>query len=187
MAELDLPEGPAELLKAVRLPLGQYLGGEHEVRLGGGTALAARWQHRYSSDLGFFVDTAAYVGLFKSEQRFHADLELHAGRARHLSIESGFTRIVLADGGEISISASLSLTARSLSDDTVRGTQVPLEATAEILAKKLRYRMIQNATIVPRDLYDIAAARQHDAAALQTALSTLTEDHLLDIDTELRN
>ena len=185
MAKLDLPTGPAELLEAVRKPLGHHLGGEHKMRLGGGTALAARWRHRHSTDVDLFVDAADYEGLFKSEQRFRTDLELHARSARNIVIEPGFARIVLTDGGEISVSTSPSLTAHPVSGDTVRGNGVPLETTAEILAKKLRYRMIQNAQIVPRDLYDIAFARWNDPTALQAALSTLKEEHLHDIDAEL--
>ena len=185
VAKLDLPTGPAELLEAVRKPLGHHLGGEHKMRLGGGTALAARWRHRHT-DVDLFVDPADYEGLFKSEQRFRTDLELHARSARNIVIEPGFARIVLTDGGEISVSTSPSLTAHPVSGDAVRATSVPLETTAEILAKKLRYRMIQNAQIVPRDLYDIAFARRNEPAALQTALSTLKEDHLHDIDAELR-
>lgn len=138
VAKLDLPTGPAELLEAVRKPLGHHLGGELEMRLGGGTALAARWRHRYSTDVDLFVHPADYEGLFKSEQWFRADLELHARSARNIVIEPGFARIVLPDGGEISVSTSPSLTAHPVSGDTVRGTSVPLETTAEILAKKLR-------------------------------------------------
>ena len=185
MANLDLPTGPAELLEAVRKPLGHHLGGEHRMRLGGGTALAARWGHRHSTDVDLFVDSKDYEGLFKREQQFRADLELHAPGAQSVAIEPGFARIVLTDGGEISVTTSPSLTAHPLSNDAVRGTKVPLETTAEILAKKLRYRMIQNAQIVPRDLYDIAFARWNDPAALETALSTLKEEHLHDIDAEL--
>ena len=155
------------------------------MRLGGGTALAARWQHRHSTDVALFVDAADYEGLFKSEQRFRADLDLHARSARNIVIEPGFARICLTDGGEISVSTSPSLTAHPVSGDTVRGTSVRLETTAEILAKKLRYRMIQNAQFVPRDLYDISFARRNDPTALQTALSTLKDEHLQDIDTEL--
>lgn len=185
MANLDLPTGPAELLERVRKPLGHRLGGEHKMRLGGGTALAARWQHRHSTDVDLFVDAADYEKLFKGEQRFRSDLELHAPSARNIVIEPGFARIVLTDGGEISVSTSPSLTAHPVSGDSVRGTSVPLETTAEILAKKLRYRMIQNAQIVPRDLYDISSARWRDPKALQTALSTLKIEHLQDIDAEL--
>ena len=185
MAKLDLPTGPAELLEAVRRPLGHHLGGEHHLHLGSGTALATRWGHRHSTDVDLFVDPAAYARLFRGEQQFRADLERQTRSARSIAIEPGFARIVLADGGEVSLSTSPSLTADPLSADTVRGTGVPLETTAEILAKKLRYRMIQNAQIVTRDLYDIAFARRNDTGALQTALSTLNEDHIHDIDAEL--
>ena len=185
MAKLDLPTGPDELLEAVRKPLAHYLGAEHQMRLGGGTALAARWRHRHSTDIDLFVDPEDFEALFKREQQFRADLERHASGAQNVVIEPAFARIVLMDGGEISISTSPSLTSRSLSNDTVRGTRVPVEATGEILAKKLRYRMIQNAQILPCDLYDIAFARRNAPVALHTALSTLKVEHLHDIDAEL--
>ena len=185
MAEFDLPAGPDELLEAVRLPLAHHFGAEHRMRLGGGTALAARWHHRHSTDIDLFVDPKYYERLFKKEQRFRADLERHAPGAQNILIEPGFARIVLMDDGEISISTSPSLTSDPVSNDTVRGTGVPLEATAEILAKKLRYRMIQNAQILPRDLYDIALARRNASVALDTALSTLKVEHVQDIDAEL--
>ena len=185
MAKLDLPAGPDELLEAVRKPLAHHLGAEHHMRLGGGTALAARWHHRHSTDVDLFVDPKDYGELFRNEQQFRTDLERHAPSAQNVVIEPGYARIVLMDGGEISISTSPSLTSYPVSKDTVRGTSVPLEATAEILAKKLRYRMIQNAQILPRDLYDIAFARRSASVALHTALTTLKVEHLQDIDAEL--
>ena len=122
MAKLDLPTGPAELLEAVRKPLGHHLGGEHHMRLDGGTALAARWRHRPSTDVDLFVDPSDDERLFRSEQQFRADLELHTRGARNIAIEPGFARIVLSDGGETSVSTSPSLTAYPVSNDTVRGT-----------------------------------------------------------------
>lgn len=185
MAKLELPAGPDELLEAVRMPLAHHLGAEHHMRLGSGTALAARWHHRQSTDVDLFVDPKDYEELFRKEQQFRSDLERHAPSAQNVVVEPGFARIVLVDGGEVSISTSPSLTSYPVSKDTVRGTTVPLEATAEILAKKLRYRMILNAQILPRDLYDIAFARRNASVALHTALSTLRVEHLQDIDAEL--
>ena len=57
MAEYDLPTGPAELFEAVRRPLARAFGGEDNIRFGGGTALAARWAHRHSTDMDLFVDS----------------------------------------------------------------------------------------------------------------------------------
>ena len=186
MAKLDLPTGPAELLEAVRAPLGKHLGGEHHVRLGGGTALAARWAHRHSTDVDLFLEAAPYQRLFKNAEQFTADLERHTGAPNETAISPGFAHITLADGGQISLSTSPPLTDQPQSNDTVRGTRVPLETNAEILAKKFGYRMIQNVHLVPRDLYDIAVARRLGPGALQAALSTLTNEQLDDIKTELR-
>ena len=116
MAELDLPTGPAELLEAVLRPLGHHLGGERHLHLGGGTALATRWRHRQSTDVDLFVDPADHARLAKGEQQFRADFERHTRSARNIAIEPGFARIVLADGGEVSLSTSPSLTADPVSE-----------------------------------------------------------------------
>ena len=52
------------VLEAIRKPLGYHVGCEHYIRLGGGTALAARWRHRHSTDVDLFVDPAAYAAFF---------------------------------------------------------------------------------------------------------------------------
>lgn len=186
MAALDLPEGPAQLLEAVRRPLAVYLGGERHIHLGGGTALAARWQHRHSTDVDLFVDPAAYKMLFENEERFRLDLKRHLHGVLNVSIEPGFARILDSSGGEVSVSTSPTLTENPVSADLVRGTLVPLETTGEILAKKLRYRMIGNGLLVPRDLYDIGTANELDFDGLQSALRTLRKQDLDDIATELR-
>lgn len=185
MADLILPAGPAELLEAVRRPIALHLGGEHCIHLGGGTALAARWQHRHSTDVDLFVDGLPYQRLFENKAAFLEDLNRAADIA-DVSIARGFARIICQGGGEISISTSSPLTDNPVSTDTVRGTGVLLEHSSEILAKKLYYRMIGNGLLVPRDLYDFATARRLDPDALQDALKTLEEGDLNDIATELR-
>lgn len=185
MAELDLPTGPAELLAAVRKPLADHLRGEPNILLGGGTALAARWAHRHSTDVDLFVEPAHYKRLFHNEAQFTRDLSLHAPDARQVDVEPGFLKITFGDAGHVSVSSSPWLTPDPRSVDTVRASGIPVETTAEILAKKLRYRMIHNERIVPRDLYDLAVARRVDPAALQTALSHLKTEHLHHIDTRL--
>ena len=106
MAEFDLPEGPAEILEAVRRPLGRILGGEQNMNLGGGTALSARWRHRSSTDVDLFVDDADFKPLFAQRERFRIDLENQAPDARSVIIRPAFAVIVLASGGEISITTS---------------------------------------------------------------------------------
>ena len=184
MAELNLPRGPAELLEAVRRPLADYLGGEDHIRLGGGTALAARWAHRHSTDIDLFVGPEAYANLYRNSDRFAADVAWHTGAVEQLGVAHRYTVIALRDG-EITVLATGSLTDQPASGDIVRGTRVPLESNAEILAKKLTHRLAEYHIFVPRDLYDIAVAQRLDPEALDTALTTIPTRALDDIRTEL--
>ena len=185
MAELRLPHGPAELFEAVRETIGEHLGGEHHMRLGGGTALAARWAHRHSTDVDLFVRPEPFERLFENHHAFEREIHQRQGDHASVYVEEGFAKIILGDGGEISLSTSRARTAEPRSLDTVRGTDVPLETNAEIIAKKVRYRMLRNGLIVPRDLYDIAVSRRRDPGAFKTALEKIRTSQLEDIRTEL--
>ena len=182
MPDLRLPQGPDELLETVRAPLGRAFGGEYNLRLGGGTALAARWQHRHSTDVDLFVDADPYRGFrWDTGRRFTLDLTAAAPVDR-LVVEDEGTFISFHDRpGHITIHVARGLPFDPRSADTVRGTEIPLETTAEILAKKLLHRMAIHGQLPVRDLYDIAVARQRDLAALRTALDALRNEQLAEI------
>ncbi len=55
----------------------------------------------------------------------------------------------------------------------MRSGGIRLEPTAEVLAKKLFFRMGEKEKFISRDLYDIRTAAEEDPDALQRALSTL--------------
>lgn len=187
MAEYDLPPGPAELFDAVRGTLGEYLGGEHHMRLGGGTALAARWAHRHSTDVDLFIGLAPYERLFSQRLGFRDQVRRHLD-AHAVDIDSGLATIHLRQNdqlGEVTLATSPPLTRLPSSSDTVRNTVVHLEATAEILAKKLHYRMFLQGRLVPRDLYDLAIASERDPGPLRTALSVLDTSDLQEIQAQL--
>ncbi len=184
MAELDLPAGPAELLEAVRRPLADHLGGEHRIRLGGGTALAARWNHRHSTDVDLFVSHKAYVNLYRDAYRFTAAVERHSGAIEQLGVGPGYALIALRDG-EITVLAAEGLTDQPTSADTVRGTRIAVDTNAEILAGKFTHRLAQFHDFVPRDFYDIAIARRLDPKALDTALATIPPPLLDDVRTAI--
>lgn len=57
----------------------------------------------------------------------------------------------------------------SRSQDSVAGTEIALETSAEIPAKKLHLRMLRHGEIVPRDLYDLAVARHLEPDVLAQA------------------
>lgn len=175
MAELRLPPGPDALLAAVRKPLAYYLGGEHHLTLGGGTALAMRWAHRRSIDLDFTADYAINDRLPVSG--FRADIERLTGQQGYVTFHPGLTQIDLPQG-EITVDASYSLTPQPRSADTIVGTRIAIHANAEILARKVGYRMLGEGRYLARDLYDLAVARRADPQAFSTALDTFHPDRL---------
>lgn len=182
MAELDLPDGPRQLFDAVRTPLARAFGGERYIRFGGGTALAARWAHRHSTDVDLFVDPNSYRDFrWKTGGRFTLDLTAGAPVDR-LVIEDDNAHISFhGHPGHVSIAIARAFPFDPRSPDTVRGTDLPLEATAEILGKKLLYRMARDKQILSRDLYDIAYARKQDPAPLDIVLRELDEHQLSEI------
>ena len=189
MAEYDLPAGPAELFETVRLTLGEYLGGQHHMRLGGGTALAARWAHRHSTDVDLFIGLAPYERLFNQRAAFRDHVHRHLG-AHAVDVDSGLATIHFRQNdqlGEVTLATSTPLTRLPSSSDTVRNTAVHLEATAEILAKKLHYRMFLQARLLPRDLYDLAVASDQDPGPLRSALSVVDTSDLQEIHTQLHS
>lgn len=183
MAELDLPRGPRELFYAIHKPLARAFGGEDNIRFGGGTALAARWAHRHSVDVDIFVEDDAYRHFrWNTGGRFTLDLTAQAPVER-IGIGREDSAITFHGiPGHISIAPARGLPAEPRSSDTPRGTRVPFETTAEILSKKLLYRMGRDHEIIAQDLYDLAYAQQRDPASLRTALAEVDPDELRDID-----
>ena len=147
--------------------------------MGGGTALAARWHHRHSVDVDLFVEPDPYRNFhWNTGGRFTLDLTAAAPVDRLTITDEGTYINFTGRKGHVSIDAARALALDPRSSDTVAGTDLPLETTAEILAKKLRFRMARDKELLPRDLCDIASARQKDPAALQTALDAVHTDQL---------
>ena len=184
MADLSLPPGPRELMEALRVPLARAFGGEHHLRLGGGTALAARWQHRHSTDVDIFVEPEPYRHFhWNTGGRFTLDLTASAPVDRLVIGRDGAYISIHGLPGHVSVAPVRGLDRDPRSADTVAGSAVPLETTAEILAKKLCFRMAQDKELLPRDLYDIAFARRRDPASLTTAIDALQTRELAEIRT----
>lgn len=181
MAEYDLPTGPAELFEAVRGPLAHAFGGEANIRFGGGTALAARWAHRHSTDVDLFVDSDRYLHFQRNTGgRFTLDLTATAPVIRlAIGRDDTYIRFRGLDGHVTVNPGALTPEPRSL--DTVRGTRLPLETTNEILGKKLVFRMAQRRTILSQDVYDIAWANRRDSAELAKAFRAVRRSELGDI------
>ena len=183
--EYDLLAGARELFKATYRTLARYMD-ERNIRLGGGAALGARWHHRESADVDLFVDEGTYRRFYDAQERVIVELERGPLAIDQLSIWPSWSRLRYVTG-DVSILSWPPATREPRSGDTVRGSQVELETTTEILAKKIGGRMLRSQVIVPRDLYDLACARHFESGAIDAALDVLPATGIADIVSKLRS
>ena len=159
---LKLPDGRRQMLAAAYPVLSRFPG-DRNITLGGGSALAARWNHRHSADIDLFLqDPVHHRRNYQSRDRFRRAFE---------SIDSFRACRCAVDGGEISFKDqsasesrihSIAVTTMPVSSQVAMGTAICLETSAEILAKKLHKRLIAAHRHLPRDIHDLAWAAKLD-------------------------
>ena len=169
MTGLAIPPPADAILERLGPPL-LKIWNRDEVRIGGGTALAARWRHRRSADIELCVAP---------------DLLRRAGEdARALAVEAGARSVRFGLGwlngvfpeGEFRISATEPLLDAGTSVEREARFGLPLESVAEILARKLVLRLHELGELLSRDFYDLCTAAERDGASLERALSALSSD-----------
>ena len=164
-----LPEGSRKIFEEV-VPLILEFVPPEELLLGGGTALATRWQHRDSFDIDLFTSQATFTeAIYDQCARFEARVgELPLSRIATVGME-GCT--VYCEHGRVEIVACHPQTKQSRSPDRTSDPVIALETNLEILAKKLHRRILAHGRIVPRDLYDMAVARHLEPETMEEAWS----------------
>ncbi len=182
MAQRMLPAGPDEIFRAAEPVLTRFFG-EGAYFLGGGTALAAVWQHRHSTDVDLFMDASAFHAVVMDDGRKRA-LEGALNRAVRpdfLEIRQGGLLKVLRGDGELGLYVPPSPIKALPPVNWVHGTPVPLEHPATVLARKVHRRMIEQNDLLLRDLYDLAAASELAPDDLQTVLDSVSEEDRLSL------
>ncbi|MCY4541438.1 MAG: nucleotidyl transferase AbiEii/AbiGii toxin family protein [Rhodobacteraceae bacterium] len=142
-----------------------------EILIGGGTALAARWGHRSSSDIYITVLPAAFS---RSIDRLIQML----GQTGIAQFESGQGWMKgVYEEGEFGISTTEPLLpVRVEPRERESIWNIALESIEEILARKILLRMNQNGEFVVRDFYDVVTAGDLAPQTLEAALTVL-ENH----------
>ena len=138
-------------------------------KIGGGTVLAARWQHRESLDLDLTVNAAAAIpALFAGPAGdFEAELRQRGGHA--ISIDRDRCTVRFSTG-KLDLSALDPTPAESHAAALVDNKPAVVLSSAQILCGKL-----QRATRSPvRDVFDIVVAARLDPHALAIAANTRT-------------
>lgn len=157
---LNLPDDAEKLLLAAQPILAKFFKLKH-LTIGGGSALSARWDHRRSFDVDLF--TTKFGVTNRVHQRLSELEEAIASQAAHLehfcSLDRG--EILFPDGGSVSWLHAPRITKPGRSRQFEPHTGLAIETNAEILAKKLYFRIYANYDYLPRDLYDLAWAITH--------------------------
>ena len=168
---MKLPEPAATLWRKHHAAIERIANEKHaESRLliGGGTVLAARWEHRESTDIDVFLPERENLN------------DARKGGALDLAKATGGTEVFSSDRqvtielpeGEIDISASGPRLPGLEEPDVVNGRSVTVLASAQILLGKL-YRTNQAVT---RDAYDLGVAAEAKPRALEIAINAINPE-----------
>ena len=135
-----------------------------EWSFGGGTVLMRRHRHRLSTDIDIFLPDPQLIGhlsprLNPAIESLTTDYDEQAN-----SLKMYFPQ------GEIDFVVSGPLTANPVSIERIRGRDVNVETSAEIIAKKVWYR---GAELAARDLFDFALVAEREPAMLVDARDVL--------------
>ena len=179
MNAVSVPKGPDESLKqAVRL-LSSWIA-PPDYRLGGGTALAALWEHRYSTD----IDLAANAHVFEDRiernfEEIHRELQAERGRGKikKLRITRNMLAWTLPSGPVSLLRSQLSLARFSPITHKEKNTNVPLAPVSAILYGKIHGRILSAGRLVQRDAYDLAVACLVDKGAVEETLDLIPAEN----------
>ncbi len=174
LADVRLPASAQKLLDLVYPTLHTFLGAKR-LFLGGGTALAARWKHRLSTDIDLFLLEDDPESLYSERQGLLRDVVRTLPGFVCASFDRDYAELQFDEPlGSVSWMRSVSLTANPISRQVAHGTRIRLESVSEILAKKLVHRMARRGDFPARDVYDLAWAAMHCRGALTDAVNALT-------------
>ena len=140
---------------------------------GGGTVLAARWNHRRSLDVELFCEPTAYDALGPAGRaRLEAAIKTIPGCAE----EPTWCDSIAAYAEIVGLEATLlprTVGIGSACTTRLAGTGLVLQSSAQILYAKVARRMYAGGEITARDAYDLACAHHFDPSALQFALGSI--------------
>lgn len=138
--------------------------------LGGGTAMMLQISHRRSDDIDIFLPDAQLLP-YLDPTLHHFDFEVMP--SNRYGDGSRFPKLVFEESGEIDFIVSPPLTSAPTMRRTVEGEDVDLETIAEIITKKVHFR---GAPIMPRDIFDIAAAARSHREPIVHAMRAYQDD-----------
>lgn len=179
MNAVRVPNGPDESLRRTVRLLSSWIA-PPDYRLGGGTALAALWGHRHSTD----IDLAANAQIFEERiernfEEIHRELQAERGRGKikKLRITRNMLAWTLPSGPVALLRSRLSLDRFSPITHKEKNTNVPLAPVSAILYGKIHGRILSAGRLVQRDAYDLAVACLVDKGAVEETLELIPAEN----------
>ncbi|MXW52419.1 MAG: hypothetical protein F4Z66_00220 [Gammaproteobacteria bacterium] len=174
--KLRLPSGPDKILEAGVKFLDQFWD-RSQYEIGGGTVLAARWHHRHSTDVDCSMneETFRLVNENESSSMISSLGELEdIGALQDKELHSRVLVLDFTDLGQLSLVAGNRLTRSCQVQEYEVSTGIRLEPTAEILAKKIAFRVLDGRW-KQRDFFDLVVSSNCEPEAYKIAIDVLTD------------
>jgi hypothetical protein len=143
--------------------------GSPDVVIGGGTVLMFRFEHRLSRDIDFFMHDVQWLSLLTPRLN-----DTTAAMTTNYLEQANGLKLVLPHGDIDFVVSGPVTDARAIDRLDFMGRTFLLEATEEILAKKLFYRA---ARFQPRDVFDFVVAVESDRESATRALAAAASKH----------
>lgn len=140
--------------------------GDLDFRLGGGTVLMFRFGHRISKDIDIFTYDAQALSYLSPRLNEVAERE-----SQGYEEQPNTVKLLLRDGDVDFIVAAPVIPDVACETLSFEGRDIVLDATSEILAKKLLYRA---EGFKARDVFDMSAALALDPSSALAALRATT-------------
>ena len=174
---LTLSEPAATLWRGVRKMLADLRGTDGvapgDWQIGGSSILAARWRHRRSTDIELSTSGATeQEKLPKNVRNGLAEWPSNIGKTRHRR-NGSVVEITFGSTGRLLVRTTRPAPRLGHTTAIVDGEPFETLSTTQILAGKLLGR---NAVPPAEDLYDIAAAGEHDPGSLAQAVNMLSPE-----------
>jgi hypothetical protein len=134
--------------------------------LGGGTGMMLQIDHRESHDVDIFLSDPQWLPFLDPQK---SDFQFEISPAGYEGDGASFQKFAFKDIGEIDFILGRAMTPSPTIEAIIEGEKTLLETIPEIITKKIYHR---GASIKPRDIFDIAAAGEQNAAALIGALQS---------------
>ncbi|MDB5504845.1 MAG: hypothetical protein JWR89_4747 [Tardiphaga sp.] len=138
--------------------------------LGGGTAMMLQIDHRDSHDIDVFFSDPQFLSHLDPEKH---DFDFEVMPSGYHGDGVSFLKLTFKNIGQIDFIVGQSLTASPAHPSVVAGDTVFLETIPEIITKKVYHR---GAMLIPRDIFDIAAAGVQHADAVIAELRNYREE-----------